>query len=286
MHRIWVVLALLALAAGPLRAQQDPSVEEAKAHAARAKVHYDLGEYRQAAEEYILVYRLRPVPAVLFNIAQSYRKAAEYDRAKQFYESYLREASNPTNRASVEKAIREIDELLAKEKKAKDGPPTGIAQEPGGLTAPPAKATAPAPPPSAVAGAQTPPPQKQAAATPTQAPQGTTVATAKPATPAGPTVATASPATQPAAARSPIAAPPRAPTPLGATAGAAPRAGKSHTAVWIAAGAPAAALAAGGVFGAKTLSSRSSGDASKANLLYGIGGGLAVLTGALFLLDF
>jgi len=40
------------------------------------------------------------------------------------------------------------------------------------------------------------------------------------------------------------------------------------------------------LFGAKTLSSRSPDDAKKANLLYGIGGGLAVVTGALLLFDF
>src|SRR5438094_2082006 len=115
MHRLALIAALLAFAAGPLRAQ-DASLEEAKAHAARAKVHYDLGEYEKAAEEYILVYRIKPLAPLLYNIAQSYRQAGQYEKARQFYKSYLREAKDIRNRAAIEKAIREIDELLAKEK--------------------------------------------------------------------------------------------------------------------------------------------------------------------------
>jgi tetratricopeptide (TPR) repeat protein len=147
MNRSMLVLAILVLFAWPARAQ-DSSIEEAKAHAARAKVHYDLGEYEKAAEEYIVVYRIKPLPALLYNIAQSYRQAGQYEKARQFYKSYLRESKDVPNRAAIEKAIREIDELLAKQDKAKNGPPKGIAQTPavsgsaGGLAAP----LVPAPP--------------------------------------------------------------------------------------------------------------------------------------------
>ena len=151
MYRLALMAALLALAAGPLRAQ-DASLEEAKAHAARAKVHYDLGEYEKAAEEYILVYRIRPLAPLLYNIAQSYRQAGQYEKAKQFYKSYLRESKDATasNRAAIEKAIREIEELQAKERRAKDGPPKGIAQTPERTAVaeslkPPASAPAAAP---------------------------------------------------------------------------------------------------------------------------------------------
>src|SRR5947207_1258377 len=150
MNRFVLVLAIATFFTSPSRAQ-DSSIEEAKAHAARAKVHYDLGEYEKAADEYILVYRIRPLPALLYNIAQSYRQAGQYDKARQFYKSYLREAKDAPNRDAIERAIREIDDLLAKEKKAKDGPPKGVAQTPGvsgagnaaaGLTPPPVAGTA------------------------------------------------------------------------------------------------------------------------------------------------
>src|SRR3981189_1657393 len=109
------------------------NLEEARQHAAKAKVHYDLGEFDKAAEEYILVYRLRPLPALLFNIAQSYRQAGQYEKAKQFYKAYLRENPDPQSSAAVKKALKEIDELLAKERKTKEFPPAGIREAPAAL---------------------------------------------------------------------------------------------------------------------------------------------------------
>jgi tetratricopeptide (TPR) repeat protein len=266
MNRSVLVLGIAALFAFPARAQ-DSSIEEAKAHAARAKVHYDLGEYEKAAEEYIVVYRIKPLPALLYNIAQSYRQAGQYDKARQFYKSYLREAKDAPNRDAIEKAIREIDELLAKEKRAKDGPPKGVAQTPGvsgsgasGL-APPATATGAA----VAAGASHPGPTGSAQA-------GTAAATSLEAVPASSRTAMGG-------------APPRIPAPIGATTTTTVKPAKSRTLFWVTAGASAAALAAGGIFGLKTLNSRSSSDAGKANLLYGIGGGLAAVSGALLVFD-
>jgi tetratricopeptide (TPR) repeat protein len=145
--------------AGAARAASDADLEQARKHAAQAKVHYDLGEFAKAAEEYILVYRVRPLPALLFNIAQSYRQAGEYDKARQFYESYLRESPEGETSAQVRKALREIDELQAKEKLAKAIPPTGVKQPPDASL--PLK---PDPPPKAEV-----PPRAAAAAVPPKA---------------------------------------------------------------------------------------------------------------------
>ena len=125
----------LGLLIGPGRAsaedKKDIQLEEARVHAQKAKVHYDLGEYQQAAEEYIAVYRIKAIPQLLFNIAQAYRQASQYEKAKQFYRAYLRESGGEVkNKVAVDKAIKEIDELLAKEKKTRDAPPTGIARQP------------------------------------------------------------------------------------------------------------------------------------------------------------
>src|SRR5438128_3895101 len=131
------------------RAQDDKTaaaLEEARQHVAKAKVHYDLGEFKEAADEYIIVYRLRPIPALLFNIAQAYRQGGLYDKARQFYKSYLRESPDAKNRASIEQSIREMDELLAKEKRTRDAPPMGV-KEPPEATLPLPEKTAARPPP-------------------------------------------------------------------------------------------------------------------------------------------
>lgn len=108
-------------------AGKDTSIEDARSHVNKAKVHYDLGEYEQAAEEYILVYRIKALPALLFNIAQAYRQAGKYEKAKQFYRSFLRESPDQKNRPVIEKAIHEIDELLAREKHTREAAPSGTA---------------------------------------------------------------------------------------------------------------------------------------------------------------
>ena len=119
--------------AGSVRAQdsaddakKSAALEEARQHVAKAKVHYDLGEFKEAADEYIIVYRLRPIPAILFNAAQAYRQGGMYEKAKQFYKSYLRESPDAKNRAAIEESLREMDELLAKERRTKEKPPRGV----------------------------------------------------------------------------------------------------------------------------------------------------------------
>src|SRR4051812_18119944 len=171
------VLAGPARAADDLSARSNATLEEARQHAAKAKVHYDLGEFEKAAEEYIVVYRLRPLPALLFNIAQAYRQGAQYEKAKQFYRAYLRENPDPKIAASVKKALKEIDELLAKERRTREAPPSGVREDlaPAGGPAQPALA-APPPPPASAAIVAGPPP-----ASPSQASRAAVSAAASPA---------------------------------------------------------------------------------------------------------
>jgi tetratricopeptide (TPR) repeat protein len=188
-----MVLAGAARAAEDSAGRKDPSLEEARQHAAKAKVHYDLGEFEKAAEEYIIVYRLRPLPALLFNIAQSYRGAGLYEKAKQFYRAYLRENPDSQTKAAVKKALKEIDELLAKERKTRESPPNGIREPPADVTAhalpppplPPSMATPASPTPgvaTTLPPAQTPPSQPLAAPVVSQPAPTAAPASALPAT--------------------------------------------------------------------------------------------------------
>jgi tetratricopeptide (TPR) repeat protein len=188
--RLMVTLALgvaLSTAAPAQESAKDSKdaavLEEARQHVARAKVHYDLGEYQQAAEEYIIVYRLRAIPALLFNIAQAYRQGGNYDKAKQFYKAYLRESPNLKNKKMIEQAIREMDELLAKEKKTKESPPTGVASEP--VPAPQKALPMPATPPPESKPAPEAVAQKPELVTPNapKAPPATAMGTPRPSAP-------------------------------------------------------------------------------------------------------
>jgi tetratricopeptide (TPR) repeat protein len=206
-----VLIAVLLCLAQPLRAQDAAEdakkaavLEEARQHVAKAKVHFDLGEYKEAADEYIIVYRLRPIPALLFNIAQAYRQGGIYDKARQFYKSYLREAPDLKNRAMIEQNIREMDDLLAKEKRAKEAAPNGVKEPPEASLPLPEKTAAKSPAhqkPAEVA--QKPPELPQPAPTPvapatqkTQEPPKLAMAT--PPRPSAPVAATST-AVQPVA---------------------------------------------------------------------------------------
>ena len=223
--------------AGPARAA-DSDLEQARQHAAKAKVHYDLGEYEKAADEYIIVYRIRPLPALLFNIGQAYRQAGQYDKSKQFYQAYLRESPDAENSAAVKKALKEIDELQAKEKLAKAAPPTGVKQPPD--TSLPIKAGAAGG--AAVAGAAT-------AGAAGAAPASTA---AKPGETAKVAVATQPPprAAVPGAAVAPA-------TTTSTTAPTASSGSGTRTAAWIAGGTAVALLGGGLLFTAKASSTDS-----------------------------
>ena len=295
------ILAAVLCLALPLRAQDSAEdakkaaiLEEARQHVAKAKVHFDLGEYKEAADEYIIVYRLRPIPALLFNIAQAYRQGGLYDKARQFYKSYLREAPDLKNKAMIEQNIREMDALLAKEKRAKEAAPNGV-KEPPETSLPLPDKTAAKPPaaqqkPAEVA------PQKPAEVAP-QKPDPVAQKSAEAPNPASPPDRpTARPAKE-----SPSTTPGRAVAVLPPhgdwQAGGGPRpttdlkpspAPKrtSRTWTWIAAGASVVALGGGAAFGYKTVNGASQSDAMTANVLYGAGAVLAVASAAFFVFEF
>ena len=256
-----VVTVLLSLAlAGVARAQDADEarraavLEEARQHVAKAKVHYDLGEFKEAADEYIIVYRLRPIPALLFNIAQAYRQGGLYDKARQFYKSYLRESPEAKNRATIELSIREMDELLAKERHTKEAAPVGVKEPP--------EATLPIKPPQKVAEAAPKPVEaapKPAAPAPKpveSAPQPVAAAPAPTPAPA-PAPASAKPTTAKPPVTVAMATPPKPPAPVAATstrtAPAVEETGSVFTKWWlwtavgvVAVGAGVAAMTMGG----------------------------------------
>ena len=271
-NQLLVAVACGALLSGAVYAQEarekDAVLEEARQHVAKAKVHYDLGEFKEAADEYILVYRLRPIPALLFNVAQAYRQAGLYDKARSFYRSYLREVPDAKNKSTIEQAIREMDEILAKEKRAKDKPPTGVKEPPeASLPMQTAKAT---PPPVATPPVTT-PPAATAPAWGTDKPKPPAVAeTPKPGVspvqpaPKPPTTVAIAPATTPVPAPKPaVSTAPTKPAPTDAvslrpTSRPSEGGGGIPKAVpWVVAGASVALLGGGGLFYTKASSNDS-----------------------------
>ena len=100
---------------GPTLAKfvDDATVDKAKALFAEGNEHYNLGEFTPALERYKLAYRVKPLPAFQFNIAQCHRKLGQYPDAIAMYQAYLVGVPNAQNRATVESLIAETKKLHA-----------------------------------------------------------------------------------------------------------------------------------------------------------------------------
>lgn len=73
---------------------------------------YDLGKFRDAAREYEEAYKLKPDPALLFNIGQAYRAASDAPQAVTAYKSYLRRLPEAPNRSEVEAHIAKLQQSI------------------------------------------------------------------------------------------------------------------------------------------------------------------------------
>ncbi|HEY5921717.1 MAG TPA: hypothetical protein VIV11_08600 [Kofleriaceae bacterium] len=109
LHALVVACALAATAGAQPAPAQDPKVE-AKRLFDEATERYRVGAFTQALAGYESAYALFKAPAFLFNIAQCHFQLQNWDRAVFFFEGYLRDQPEATNRALVEDLVREAKE--------------------------------------------------------------------------------------------------------------------------------------------------------------------------------
>jgi tetratricopeptide (TPR) repeat protein len=88
-------------------------VERAKTLFDQGNQHYNLGEFAKALESYKRAYRVKALPAFLFNIAQCHRKLEQHREAVAMYQSYLLGVPDAANKALVESLIAESKTKLA-----------------------------------------------------------------------------------------------------------------------------------------------------------------------------
>jgi tetratricopeptide (TPR) repeat protein len=95
-------------------------VERAKDLFGQANRHFNLGEYAPALELYKRAYRVKALPAFLFNIAQCHRKLGQHKEAVAMYQSYLVGVPDAENKTLVESLIAESRAALAEEQRIAD----------------------------------------------------------------------------------------------------------------------------------------------------------------------
>jgi tetratricopeptide (TPR) repeat protein len=79
----------------------------------RATAQYNIGHFKEAAEEYERVFEMHPDPVLLYNIAQAYRLAGGLEeKALFFYKSFLQRAPKAPNRAEVVGRIQDLEKVI------------------------------------------------------------------------------------------------------------------------------------------------------------------------------
>ena len=281
--RVWspmlrAILISLLVAAG---ARADSASDEARAAYDAGSSEYDLGHYREALLDFEKAFKLRHVPALLFNIAQCHRMMGEMKEAATVYKSFI--AKDPNN-ARLEQArtlLEQVEAALASQSEAQTAKPTEVtARQDAPADVPRARAE---PLPARVE------PSPARAAPP-----------AKTAQPAAEELALVE-----ARRPGPAAAPTRAIEARRVEAPAAAQASHRRVLTWVAGGGAVAATGLGLVLGARSKSTQSSlqgslhpgaevkglqqdqvADAHRANALFVAGAVLAALGVTFFVLEF
>lgn len=75
--------------------------------------------YRDALQKFVRVYRLKPHPNLVYNMARSFEQLKEYKNAAEYYQKYLDINPNAKDRGEVEITIKTM-EKLAEERQPKD----------------------------------------------------------------------------------------------------------------------------------------------------------------------
>src|SRR5712692_10011567 len=122
MRRLLVVLAILLAAAGARAAPKPNPAGDEKGAAARrfyeiGMLHYERGEFLDAAREFERAYGEQASPALLYNIGSAYDKAGERKKAVTAYRKYVETMPESKDvaaaRARADILDRELKELDA-----------------------------------------------------------------------------------------------------------------------------------------------------------------------------
>lgn len=117
------LLGAAALAPGVARADSVADTDAAtrarlKALFKSGKAHYNLGEFKEALEDFKAAYRTTPDPVFLFNIAQTQREMGDHEAALRSFQLYAREVRSPRDRADAERLIADEERILAAKRSA------------------------------------------------------------------------------------------------------------------------------------------------------------------------
>jgi tetratricopeptide (TPR) repeat protein len=117
-----VLLSVFAMFVSSPAIAQDMSAEE---HFNQAEALFKIRDYEQALVHYKAAYLASLAPELLFNMAQCYRFLGKYEDALGTYKTFLRELPDTTMKSDVENIMKEVEDLLIKQKSTQAATPMG-----------------------------------------------------------------------------------------------------------------------------------------------------------------
>src|SRR5688572_10461054 len=112
---IWVLL-IVSLVSQSAMGVTPESKARAKALYESGTAHYNLGEFKEALDDFKGAYRIIQEPVFLFNIAQCFRRLDDPAQAAEFYRAYRREVPNAPNREDIDRLIAEMDRAVSEKR--------------------------------------------------------------------------------------------------------------------------------------------------------------------------
>jgi len=141
----WLILLIAAMSScSPARAAKVDTRQQAKKFFREAEAQYDAGHYETAVALYRRAYDLAPLPGLLFNIGQAYRKHGDSKQAAEYFRRYLE--AEPGGKSAAE--AREHLAVLEASSSKPVTPPDKTPEPPAVTTAaPPSNSVVVAPAP-------------------------------------------------------------------------------------------------------------------------------------------
>ncbi|WP_164008512.1 tetratricopeptide repeat protein [Pyxidicoccus trucidator] len=100
---------LLGLPSPALAVGEADAEARARARFSEGNLAYDVGDFDKALKSFSEAYRLKPLPAFLFNMAQCHRQLGQFSRAAFFYRRYLSLEPDVASASAVRELVQEME---------------------------------------------------------------------------------------------------------------------------------------------------------------------------------
>jgi tetratricopeptide (TPR) repeat protein len=103
--RLVLAVAVLMVVTAPARAEDDPDTEVARRHFEKGRAFYAADDYVHALEEFEAARKIRPVPALDFNIGRAHDRMGHWEQAIVAYQRYVEAVPAPADAPEVRARI-------------------------------------------------------------------------------------------------------------------------------------------------------------------------------------